>query len=101
MRKFLCFAEGRDGAFEAICVDLDIAVQGKTFEEVYKTLNTAVASYIADALKEDEANGRRLLSRRAPWHVRAGLTLRFLRKVLGHPHDDGGPEASFEVACPA
>jgi hypothetical protein len=28
MRNFLCFAQGREGDWEAICVDFDIAAQG-------------------------------------------------------------------------
>jgi predicted RNase H-like HicB family nuclease len=101
MRKLLCFAEGRDGIYEAICVDLDIAVQGRSFREVFDGLNDAVETYIQDATKEDEATARQLLSRRAPWHVRMGYVIRLLRHALGAGRKSDREEASFDVACPA
>ena len=33
-KSLRCYAEGRDGSWEAICLDLDIAVQGGSFEGV-------------------------------------------------------------------
>ena len=80
MRKILCFAEGSGQSYEAICVDLDIAVQGRSMKEAVTLLNKAVATYIEDALKEDAATSQRLLSRRAPWHVRVGYKLRFMAR---------------------
>ncbi len=39
MRKVLrCYAEGRNGEWEAICLDLDIAVQEKSFEDAFHAL---------------------------------------------------------------
>lgn len=99
--KLLCFAEGRGASFEAICIDLDISVQGSSFQEVYQGLNEAIRTYIEDAEKEDEAQMRRLLTRRAPWYVRAGYVLRFFSKVIARRHRDGSQEASFDVVCPA
>jgi hypothetical protein len=100
-RTLLCYAEGRDGSFEAICVDLDIAVEGSSFREVFDGLNSAIATYFEDALREDEATARKLLSRRAPWHVRMGYALRALRHNLGAARRTDRQEASFDVACPA
>jgi len=101
MRKLLCFAEGSGTHFEAICIDLDIAVTGRSLREVVDTLNAAVVSYVEDALKEEEATARALLSRRAPWHVRAYYKLRFMWHLATRRRRNGGEEASFDVACPA
>ena len=71
-----CYAEGRDGDWEAICLDLDIAVQGRSFEEVSTSLREGIALYleaVAD-LPPDERG--ELLRRRAPFTVRL--------KFLGH-----------------
>src|SRR6185503_2729656 len=38
MRRLLCFAQGTDGDWDAACADLDIAVQGGAYEEVYDLL---------------------------------------------------------------
>ena len=100
-RKLLCFAEGNGTSYEAICVDLDIAVEGSSLKKVFDLLNASIATYIEDAMKEDEATARRLLSRRAPWHVRLGYKLRFTAHLLTRRRDNGTEEASFDVACPA
>ena len=47
MRRVLrCYAEGRDGAWEAICLDLDIAVQENSFEGAFHALNEAIALHL-------------------------------------------------------
>ncbi len=69
-RVLHCYAEGRGGEWEAICLDLDIAVQGTSFEEVHHSLKTAITLYLetVDALPErDQAD---LLNRPAPLSVR-------------------------------
>lgn len=76
--SYLCFAHGRDGEWEAICVDLDIAIQGSSFDEVRDLLNSAVATYIVDAEQEEPEVRDELLSRAAPWYVTAGLVARTL-----------------------
>lgn len=100
-RKLLCFAEGHGSSYEAICVDLDIAVEARSLKEAIGLLNDAIETYIADAMKEDEATARKLLSRRAPWHVRLGYKLRFVGHLLTRRRANDTEEASFDVACPA
>jgi predicted RNase H-like HicB family nuclease len=73
-----CYAEGQDGDWEAICLDLDIAVQGRTFEEVFGSLREAIKLYL-DSVSSLPADERRsLLHRPAPILVR----LRFLAQAL-------------------
>jgi hypothetical protein len=73
-----CFAEQRDGAWEALCVDLDLAVQGDSFEQVYRDLADAVAQYIDHVHTLPPAEQRRLLRRKAP----VALRLRFVGAAL-------------------
>ncbi len=58
------------GEWEAICLDLDIAVQGHSFEDVYDSLKRAIALYLegVGALPERQRAG--LLNRPAPVAVR-------------------------------
>lgn len=100
-RKLFCHAEGREGRWEAYCVDLDIAVTGSSFEDVRATLQDAISTYVEDALNEEPSQARRLLARRAPWHVTAHLVLKFLWHSLwrrsGHDRED----ARFTLTSPA
>ena len=62
-----CFAKGDEtNGWEAICVDLDIAVEASTFDEAKACLNRAIGTYIEDAMAEGPEEAARLLSRRAP-----------------------------------
>jgi hypothetical protein len=95
-----CFARGRPGDWEAMCVDLDISVQGSSFEEVKALLDQAVAGFVRDAQEEDERNAARLLRRRAPFHVRWKLAFQYLIHTLTtSPEDDC--RAGFDLYCPA
>lgn len=98
-RTYLCYARSDGSGWEALCVDLDIGVQGESLNEVVDALNEAVVSYVEDAKKEDVATARRLLTRRAPWHVRLGHFLRAV-KHLAWPAADNQAAASFDVRCP-
>ena len=76
-RPITCYAEGRDGRWEAIC--LDLAVQGRSFEEVRKELEQAVADYLAYVGTLPEPERARFLGRRAPAAVRLRATWRMLK----------------------
>ncbi|MEO6717060.1 MAG: hypothetical protein ABIM50_07405 [Novosphingobium sp.] len=99
-RSLQCFAHGRDGDWEAICIDLDIAVQGTSFQEVQSTLNDAVRSYASLVSNEDPVTRANLLNRKAPWHVIAKLWIGIL--ISGILDGRRGEEqASFPLPCPA
>lgn len=100
MRDLVCFARGRAGAWEGICLDLDLAVQGRSFNEVREALEQAVAEFVAAAQEEDAATRARLLNRRAPLWVSLAWTARVIWSAWRH-HADGDTSASFPVACPA
>ena len=94
-----CYAiKGADG-WEAICVDLDIAVQGDSFTDVTRKLGEALRSY-AEYVNSLPAQERELfINRRAPWHVRARMALNVILTMLFHSGDDGKRQ-SFALACP-
>lgn len=97
----MCFAHGRDTDWEAICVDLDIAVQGESFEEVRALLREAIQTYIEDACQEPPEVRDRLLSRTAPWHVRLGLAAKVVVYTLFEKSRKREVQASFGLPCPA
>lgn len=73
MRKLTCYAWGKPGDWEAICVDLDIAAQGASFEEVREDLQLAVEDFLDYAAELPEIERRAILSVKAPWPLRARL----------------------------
>jgi hypothetical protein len=100
-RTLKCYAFGRGREWEAICVDLDIAVQGCAFEDVVASLDTAIRVYVESAMAEDEPVRNALLRRRAPLRTRTMYALRFLRGILFRPKTPRETNAEFSVPCPA
>lgn len=77
-RTIRCYAEGRPGQWEAFCLDFDLAVQGRSFAEVFDAMNLAVDEYLSHVRAMPEPDRARLLARRAPLSLR----LAFLGRVL-------------------
>jgi hypothetical protein len=69
-RTLHCFAEGRDGDWEAVCLDLDIAVQGRSFEEVFGSLQKAISLYLESVADLPSDQRPALLRRPVPFMVR-------------------------------
>lgn len=92
MRKpllFRCYARRTEGVWVAMCVDLTLAVQGDSLEEVKAKLGAQISDYVRDALTVDHAYAEQLLSRAAPLRYRLEyhairLLLRAMR-LLGRP----------------
>ena len=78
-RTLRCIAHGQDGHWEALCLDLDIAVQGDSFDEVYASLNEAIALYFESVSALPAADRRRLLERSAPLRVRLEFVWQVIR----------------------
>ncbi len=76
MRKLTCYAWGKPGDWEALCVDLDIPAQGESFSQVRDDLQLAVEDFLDYAAELPEDNRKFLLSRRVPLGVRLHLSLR-------------------------
>lgn len=101
-KRLVCYAHGRGDTWEAICVDLDLAVHGRSLIDVQQRLDHAVSTYIEDARKETPATASLLLNRRAPFAVRARYNLSFLvHSLLRRRGSDGDYKANFELPCPA
>ena len=80
-----CYAEGQGGDWAAICLDLDIAVQGSSFEEVFAALQKAISLYLESVADLPPQERRFLLHRPAPFPVR----LKFLTHALRGLFADG------------
>lgn len=101
MTSVVCFAHGKPGDWEGICIDFDLAVQGRSFAEVQRLLEEAVREYVAAAQDEKPTIRDQLLSRRAPLFVFLAWTIRVLVSSLRHRRDDDDSSASFPVVCAA
>ena len=77
MRKLTCYAWGRPGDWEALCVDLDIATQGSSFAEVKRDLELAVEDFLDYAAELPENNRKSVLSYRTPTLLRLRLALQY------------------------
>ncbi len=62
-----CLAEARDGKWEAICLDFDLAAQADSFPAVKTRLKEAIDLHVESLEDLSEADRVRLLRRRAPW----------------------------------
>jgi hypothetical protein len=82
VRTLHCYAEGRDGDWEAICLDLDIAVQGRSFDEVFHSLSKAVALHLETVASLPVEEQKHLLHRPAPLSVRLGFLARSIRALF-------------------
>lgn len=101
-RSLLCVVEGRGDEWEAICLDLDIAVAGRSFEGVMHDLEKAVALYMASANQEAPADRARLLNRRAPLWLRVKTVAHVLFALLSDRSGGRGESGGgFRLPCPA
>jgi hypothetical protein len=95
-----CYAEGRRGRWEAVCLDFDIAVNGETFEAVVQHLEEAVDLYVGRLAELPPEERKRLLSRRSPLAMRVKFLWHVLRSTFGRrdgPNDEG--RAEFMLPC--
>lgn len=90
-RKLKCYAYGSGASWEAICVDLNVAVCGNSQREVRASLGTAVDLYLETVAALPAAEQDGFLSRRAPWHTRAKLAILTWLSILRG--DRSRPEA--------
>ena len=101
-RELIGFARGKPGDWEAICIDLDIAVQGRSFAEVQRLLNEAVADYLATVAEiQDEDQRVMLLTRATPLRTTLLWTFRVLWSIWHNRkrHDDSGSASLFPIAA--
>lgn len=92
-----CYAQGSQEHWRAVCLDLDLMVEGRSFQDVKEKLNRMVHTYIEDALSEAEPHRSRLLTRKAPWYVQAAWRLSFLLRLLKRRNHDDESVVGFQV----
>ena len=100
-RVVRCYAEGHAGEWEAICLDLDVAVQGESFEEVFHSLNDAMALYfeaVGDLTEDERA---RFVERPAPWSVRFRFALHVLRSLFTDRDGTDDSRHHYTIPCTA
>lgn len=67
-----CFAEKKGDVWQAVCIDLNLAAQDRSFEKVRRKLDDQIAEYIYDAtVGVDREYAGQLLRRKAPLSLRA------------------------------
>jgi predicted RNase H-like HicB family nuclease len=98
-RTLHCYAEESEGDWEAICLDLDIAVQGRSFEEVFGSLREAIRLYLETVSDLPFEERHALLHRPAPFPVRFRFLARALRGLLASPN--GGQWHQFTMPLAA
>jgi hypothetical protein len=93
-----CYAEGTDDAWEAICLDFDISVQGTSVQDVMSKLDVAIKEYFEYVRTLPEEEQKRFLTRHVPWYVQLNLALKTLFAWLCHRRDTKGRH-SYSVPC--
>ena len=73
--ELLCYAYQRHQVWEAICVDLDVAVFGSARDEVMRSLRDAVDLHLEAVAELPVEERQAMLARRSPLHVRLALWL--------------------------
>ena len=77
-----CYAEGKPGNWEAVCLDFDLAVQGGSFDEVYKELNESITVYLEYVTGLPKEEQGRFLNRKVPLNLRFKFVLILLISTL-------------------
>jgi hypothetical protein len=62
-----CYAVRSGDTWEAFCLDLTLAAQGKSFDEVRRKLDDQICSYVIEAVTIHKDYSDQLLTRKAPW----------------------------------
>lgn len=75
MRKLTCYAWGKPGDWEALCVDYDLAAQGESLAEVRRELSDAVGTFLDYVSDLPESERQTFLNRKAPLALRWRLAL--------------------------
>lgn len=80
-----CLLEQREGYWQAFCLDLNLAVQGDSEEEVRTKLHSQIFEYVHDALVgEDQKYADQLLNRKAPMSIMAKYYFYMIRERFHH-----------------
>lgn len=107
-RHLQCYAKGTPEGWEALCLDLDIAVQADSLADVTESLKEAIGLYFKTLEDLPEEDRIRLLSRQVPFWLRAKIyanvaLYRLLHKPFNKRNGDNNRPSreNFTVQCPA
>lgn len=75
MRKLTCYAWGKPGDWEALCVDYDLAAQGESLDEVRRELSDAIATFLDYVAELPAPERQAFLNRKTPLILRLRLSL--------------------------
>ena len=65
-----CYASKVGDQWQAFCIDLNLAAQGDSFDEVRSKLKNMIKDYLIDSLAgEDQEYADQLLQRKAPFGI--------------------------------
>ena len=89
-----CYLWRSDDEWEALCVDLDIAAQGETYDEAFDQLKGAIETYVEYVHALPEHEHLKFLTRRSPLSLRLKLAL--LSRITGllGPVSSDGPKGT-------
>ena len=96
-----CYVEGSGRQWEALCLDLDIAVQGESFEAVVASLRESIGLYLEHVMSLPESEQRRFWRRRAPLSMRLRFLWNVIRASVRDDGRDGKQRAEILIPCPA
>jgi hypothetical protein len=94
-------ARGRKDQWEAFSLDFDLAVQGRSFEEVSELLREAVHAFLQTAMDQPEPARSALLRRTAPFRIRIMWATRFALWTMFHKKSTEKSTFGFPVPCHA
>lgn len=101
-----CMAYKEDGLWVAVCVDLSLAAQANSFDEVQHKLNEQIKDYVIEAI-EDKDYGHQLLTRKSPVSIMLKyywirLILSIYKMIKNQDHGDhGSSHKGIWIRCDA
>ena len=75
--KFRCYIWGKDSDWQALCTDLDIAVQGSSYDVTKTLLSEAIDGFLHEVEKLLANDQNEFLNRRAPLYLRIILRTKY------------------------
>src|SRR5260370_42139894 len=94
-----CYARGVGSSWEGICLDLDIAVQGDSFQDVSRRLRDAITSYLDYIETLPERDRERLMYRRAPLWTRSRWILGAISTMVFRRTNNERTYHNYSIPC--
>ena len=82
-----CYARQKEGVWQAVCIDLNLAAQGKTLEKAKRRLHVQILDYVREACTIDRAHFEHLMNRKAPLSLRFNYYFAYISQRICHAKD--------------